>query len=184
MTRIDPRVACFVVLAGAMCACQSPTAASTPDFIVATNTPDPAQASGPGTGKFYTIVGDATHPDRTLEYDWLTQFTLAVTLTQDATSSSANVKFPVNITSLTMKVQQASGGIVTPPTGGDVEHYEFVTNASSNTFPSPNNTVNINFTVWYDLPSLRKEALISVSLVFTDANSATFSKTVNVRVAP
>lgn len=184
MTRIDPRLAALLLLACATCACQSPTAATTPDFIVATTTPDPAQASGPGTGKFYKIVGDATHPDQTLEYDWLTQFSLSVTLTQDATSSSANVKFPVTLSSLTVKVQQASGGIVTPPTGSDVEHYEFVTTASSNQFPAVNNTVNINFTVWYDLPSLRKESLITISLVFTDANNATFSKSVSVRVAP
>ena len=183
MFRVSPGAAILALAAGAICACQSPTSTTTPDFIVATTTPDPAQAAGP-TGKFYKIVGDATHADQILEYDWLTQFNMSVTLTSDATSSNVGVKFPVNLTSLTVKVQQASGGIVTPPTGSDVEHYEFLTSASSNSFAGAGSSVNIGFTVWYHLPSLRKESLITVSMTFTDANNATFSKSVSVKVAP
>ena len=184
MFRVSPGAATIVLAAWCVSACQSPTSTSAPDFIVATTTPDPAQASGPGTGKFYKILGDATHPDQILEYDWLTQFNMSVTLTSDATSSNVGVKFPVNLTSLTVKVQQASGGIVTPPTGSDVEHYEFLTSASSNSFAGAGSNVNIGFTVWYHLPSLRKESLITVSMTFTDANNATFSKSVSVKVAP
>ena len=180
----SPKVAPMVLAACALGACQSPTTATTSDFIVATTSPDPAQAAGPGTGKFYKILGDATHADQILEYDWVTQFNMSVTLTQDATNSNVGVKFPVTLTALTIKVQQASGGIVTPPTGSDVEHYEFLTSASSNTFAGANSSVNIGFTVWYDLPSLRKESLITVSMTFSDANNATFSKSVSVKVAP
>jgi hypothetical protein len=180
----SPKVAPMLLAACWLGACQSPTTATTSDFIVATTAPDPAQAAGPGTGKFDNILGDATHADQVLEYDWVTQFNMSVTLTSDATNSNVGVKFPVTLTSLTIKVQQASGGIVTPPTGSDVEHYEFLTSASSNTFAGANNNVNIGFTVWYHLPSLRKESLITVSLTFTDANNATFSKSVSVKVAP
>ena len=72
MFRVSPGAATIVLAACCVSACQSPTSTSAPDFIVATTTPDPAQASGPGTGKFYKILGDATHPDQILEYDWLT----------------------------------------------------------------------------------------------------------------
>jgi hypothetical protein len=184
MRRVAWRVAPILLAACGTWACQSPTAASTPDFIVVTTSPDPAQAAGPGTGKFYKIVGDATHADQILEYEWLTQFNMNITLNQNATTSNVGVKFPVDLTSLTVKVQQASGGIVTPPTGGDVEHYEFLTAANSNHFPDVNSSINIGFSVWYHLPSLRKESLITVSMSFKDTNGATFSKSVDVKVAP
>ena len=41
----------------------------------------------------------------------------------------------------------------------------------------------MSFDVWYDLPSLRKEALITVTLTFADENNKSFSKNVLVRVA-
>ena len=88
--------------------------------------------------------------------------------------------FPVKITSATVKVQQASGGIITPSTGGDIEHYEFEFTTSTNSFPAAGNTVNMNFNVWYDLPNLKREALVTLALVFTDNVGATFSKSVDV----
>jgi len=83
-----------------------------------------------------------------------------------------------------VKVQQASGGIITPPTGSDVEHYEFEFTTSTNTFAGAGSTVNMNFNVWYDLPNLKREGLATVSLVFTDNVGATFSKSVEVSIAP
>ena len=82
------------------------------------------------------------------------------------------------------EVKQASGGIVTPPSGGETEHSFYVTEASGNRFPSANSSVSARFDVWYDLPSLRKEALITISLSFTDADGFSFSKAYDVRVAP
>ena len=83
------------------------------------------------------------------------------------------------------KVQQASGGIVSPPTGSETEHYETVlTQASSNRFEGVNSTNTMAFDVWYDLPSLRREALVTVSLAFRDKENKTFTKNVEVRVAP
>jgi len=43
---------------------------------------------------------------------------------------------------------------------------------------------NMNFNVWYDLPNLKREGLATVSLVFTDNVGATFSKSVEVSIAP
>ena len=92
--------------------------------------------------------------------------------------------FPVKITSATVRVQQATGGIITPPTGTDTEHYEFDFTTSSNSFAAAGSTVNMNFHIWYDLPNLKREALATVSLVFTDNDGRTFSKSVEVSIAP
>jgi len=163
-------------------ACQSPTSTTpTTDFIVATANPSPTTATGP-TGRSYTFVSTNNQPSEQREYDWKTAFGIAVTL--NSPDKNVSVTFPVKITSATIKVQQASGGIVTPPTGSDTEHYEFEFTTSSNTFGAAGSTVNMNFNVWYDLPNLKREALVTVSLVFTDNVGATFSKLVQVSVAP
>jgi hypothetical protein len=176
------RVLPVLLVATATWACQSPTSTTpTTDFIVTTVNPNPATATGP-TGRFYTFVPANNQPAEQREYDWRTNFGVAVTL--NSPGNNVTVSFPVKITSATIKVQQASGGIITPPTGSDVEHYEDEFSTSTNTFGSAGSTVNMNFSVWYDLPNLRKEALITVSLVFTDNVGATFSKVVEVNVAP
>jgi len=164
--------------------CQSPTdtsATTTTDFIVDTVAPNPATASGP-TGRFYTFVPSNNQPSEQREYDWRTAFTASVTL--NTPGKDVTVTFPVKITSATVKVQQATGGIITPPTGTDAEHYEFEFTTSSNSFAAAGSTVNMNFNVWYDLPNLKREALVTLSLVFTDNDGRTFSKTVEVQVAP
>ncbi len=177
-----PRAAAVLGVAALLSACQSPTSTSpTTDFIVATPSPNPTTASGP-TGRLYTYVSTNNQPNEQREYDWRTNFNVAVTL--NSPGSNVSVSFPVKITSATVKVQQASGGIITPPTGSDVEHYEFEFSASSNTFAAAGNTVNMNFNVWYDLPDLKREALVTVTLAFTDNAGATFSKSVDVQVAP
>jgi len=171
-----------LLVAAATWACQTPTSTTpTTDFIVTTVNPATATANGP-TGRFYTFVPANNQPQEQREFDWKTSFGVSVTL--NTPGKDVTVTFPVKITSATVKVQQASGGIITPPTGSDVEHYEFDFTTSTNTFPAGNNTINMNFNVWYDLPNLRREALVTVSLVFTDNNGVTFSKTVQVNVAP
>jgi hypothetical protein len=42
----------------------------------------------------------------------------------------------------------------------------------------------MTFQVWYDLPNLRREALVTVSLAFQDEDGSVFSETVEVLVAP
>ena len=78
----------------------------------------------------------------------------------------------------------ATGGIITPSTGTDTEHYEFEFTTSSNSFAAAGSTVNMNFNVWYDLPNLKREALVTLALVMADNDGRTFSKTVDVQVAP
>ena len=42
----------------------------------------------------------------------------------------------------------------------------------------------MTFDVWYDLPSLRKEAVITVTVNFKDDDGVTFSKQIKVNVNP
>ena len=80
-----------------------------------TANPNPTSAF-PSSGVSYTIVGDANHPDQAKPYPWQTQFTVVM-------SETAGVG--PDITAISVKVQQAAGGIITPPTNGDVERYQF-----------------------------------------------------------
>ena len=131
-----------LMLSATLClvACQSPTDPDEPtDFVDVSVTPDPAAAGGPdrphvqGRGRRRRPRRDprirlADRPSRS-----------TVTLNQNATAENVSLDFPVDITAATVRVQQASGGIVTPPTGGDTERYDFViAQATSNRFTGVN----------------------------------------------
>ena len=179
------RRALTILSACALCACQSPTDPDeVPEIIEVTVAPDPAAAVGP-TGRFYRVEGDDNEPDEMREFDWKATFTVTVRLTEDATDENVGLDLPLDITSATVQVRQASSGIVTPPTGGEQERYEFViANASSNRFVAVNSSITMTFEVWYDLPNLRREALIDVTLGFSDDGSFQFTQVVPVRVSP
>lgn len=188
MSRVVVNGAVALLAAAVMTACQSPTSTedtiNVDDFVDVVVSPHPAQGVA-SDGRTYRVVRGNNQPDEILPFDWRTAFTLTVTLNQNATDSDLDLTFPVDITAATAKVQQASGGIVSPPTGSETEHYESVlTQASSNRFEGVNSTNTMAFDVWYDLPSLRREALITVSLAFRDSEGKTFTKNVEVRVAP
>ena len=135
-------------------------------------------------GKTYRIVRGNNQPDDILRYDWKARFTVNLTL-NDQADDDDNLTFPIDVTSATVKVQQASGGIVNPPTGGDVEHFEYVlSQASSSRFGGINTSNSMALDVWYDLPSLQKEALVTVTVSFKDADGVVFSKAIDVKVAP
>jgi len=168
-------------------ACQSPTdpddAVDVDDFLEISVAPNPAIADVATDGKTYRVVRGNNQPDEILAYDWKTSFTLTLTLNSKADDDDV-LEFPVDLTTVSVAVKQASGGIVTPPSGGEVEYYQSVTQASSNRFAAVNTSNTIAFEVWYDLPSLRKEALVTVNLAFKDNNGKTFTKAYDVRVAP
>jgi hypothetical protein len=90
----------------------------------------------------HRVVRGNNQPDDILTYDWKTNFTINLQF-NDAADDKDALTFPVKLSSATVKVQQASGGILTPPSGGDVEHYEFVTSATSNTFAAVGANVGI-----------------------------------------
>jgi len=177
----------FALMAPLLVACQSPTetdeSIEVDDLLEVSVTPDPAVAGESTDGKTYRVVRGNNQPDDILAFDWKTQFTITAKML-DAADDDDALEFPVDLTSATVQVQQATGGIVTSPTGGDTEHYDYVAQASSNRFAAVNSSISLTMDVWYDLPSLRKEALITVTLSFKDDDGMTFSKTVTVKVAP
>jgi hypothetical protein len=170
---VKPRTLGAAILVASCClaACDSPTESTTLE-VTLTAAPNPTTAA-PSTGVTYTV----TNPDSTVstyEYDWRASFEV----TMQETGGLA-----VDITAVNVSVQQASGGIVITPSGGDKEYYRFNSSASGNRLAA-HGTASIGFDVWYDLPNRGREALITVALSFKDDDDATYSKTVQVRVAP
>lgn len=183
------RKAVLVLIAVAMTTgCQKPTdpddVTNYNDVIDASVSPNPAMADV-SRGKTYRVVRGNNQPDEILEYDWQTTFAVTISFNNKATRDNVDVDFPVKLSAAALVVKQASGGIVTPPTGGETEHYESVTlQASGNQFAAVGSSVTMTFQVWYDLPSLRREALVNVNLSFVDDSGTSFTRTVDVQVAP
>ena len=93
--------------------------------------------------------------------------------------------FPIRITGATLTVKQATGGIITPPTGTEKEAFEFVPlNASGNQFHSVGSPLTMSFEVWYDMPSLRKESVVTLTYSFVDTDGTGFQRAVDFNVAP
>lgn len=169
--------------------CQSPT---DPDDVIGydevvdlTSTPDPIVADTSTSGRTYRVVRGNNQPDEILPYDWHAVFSTTVTFNGQALDDDVDVDFPVRITATTLTVKQASGGIVTPPTGSETEKFEFVTlGATGNQFSGTGSPITLTFETWYDLPSLRQEAVITVAFSFVDDEGASFQKTADLRVAP
>lgn len=188
-TRVNTTLG-FIALSVALLslsACQSPTdpdeTLDVDDFLEIVATPSVATAVDSTDGRTYRVVRGNNQPDEILTFDWKTSFSITATLNSKADDDDA-LEFPVKLTGITIVVKQASGGIVTSPTGGETEKYDFVTSATGNQFPGINSSVSVAFDVWYDLPSLKREALVTVNLTFTDNDGVVFSKAHDVRVNP
>ena len=188
MLRRNQRV--WAILAAlSITGCQSPTEADEAiaydEIVDVSATPDPVVADADTGGRTYRVVRGNNQPDDILAYDWHAIFSTTLVFNSKAADKDVEVPFPVRITSTTVAIRQATGGIVTPPTGGEAEHYEFITlSASGNQAVGVGSPVSIAFEVWYDLPNLRKEAVITVTFAFQDDDGATFQKTEDFKVAP
>jgi hypothetical protein len=179
----------LVLSAAAMtAACQNPTdpdnVTKFDDALDVTASPNPIVADAATGGRTYRVVRGNNQPDEILAYDWHAIFNTTLTFNSKATSDDVDVAFPIKITSTTVAVKQASGGIVTTPTGGDTEKYDFVINASGNAFAAVGTPVSTGFEIWYDLPSLLKEAVVTLTFTFVDDDGATYQKAVDFNVAP
>ena len=76
---------------------------------------------------------------------------------------------------------------MTPPTTGEVEHFESVLlSSSASTISAVNGGITMVFQVWYSLPNGSREARITETIAMKDSNSSakTFSKNVYTNVAP
>ncbi|MGE0450278.1 MAG: hypothetical protein AB7Q29_11930 [Vicinamibacterales bacterium] len=183
------RLVCLLAFAATVSACQSPTSASDTlgydDAVDVTTEPNPISANTSSDGRTYRIVRGNNQPDEIVPYDWHATFTSTLSFNSTAADDDLDVAFPVRLSAATLVVKQASGGIITPPTGTDKEYYEFVTlNASGNQFGAIGNPVNLTFEIWYDLPSLRKEAVVTMALSFIDDDGVTFQVSKDINVAP
>ena len=190
MTRLIAPVRIAVLLSAlAAVGCQNPTDPT--DTIrfdeavdIAAN-PDPITADDRTGGRTYRLVRGNNQPDDILAYDWHTAFSANISLNANADDDDLDIDYPVRVVATTLTIKQATGGIVTPPSGSDSEKFEFVTlSASGNQFNGINTPITLSFEAWYDLPSLRKEAIVQVSASFVDDDGSTFQKTVDVKVAP
>jgi hypothetical protein len=190
LTRAIARARAAVLLAAvAVVGCQSPTDPTDrltyDEAIDITSTPDPISADADTGGRTYRVVRGNNQPDDILAYDWHTVFTATINLNGNATDDDLDIDFPVRVVATTLTIKQASGGIITPPSGSETEKYEFVTlSASGNQMASTNAPVTLTFEAWYDLPSLRREAVVQVAASFVDNDGTTFQKSVDLRVAP
>jgi hypothetical protein len=172
-------------------ACQSPTSPGTSfnvdNFVDGTVSPNPTTATADTDGRTYRVVLGNNQPDQILPYQFITTFSVVLTINGSATNSTNNIKFPVTITSSQAKVQQASGGIVSTPTGGDTEHFDSVIlSSTTSTISQVGSGAQLVIKVWYTLPDNGKEALITESVALKDSSDTpqTFTKNVQVLVSP
>ncbi len=161
-----------LVAASWLSACGSDSTSPTSEAATFTSSPDPAVAAQSPDDRTYTIRGDDTHADQIIKFPWKTTFTVTMEETAGVGRS---------IDSMSIKVQQASGGIVITPTGSDVEHYDYLSHATSNRLDAKGKT-NVTFDVWYDLPNKGREALVTVTFSFTDDNKSAFVESTAVKV--
>ena len=183
-----------MVLAGAIAGvsaagCQNPTEPGTTvnysEALDISADPDPIVADGATGGKLYRVVRGNNQPDEMLAYDWHAVFSSKLSLNDKATDEDLDLDFPVRITGATLAVKQATGGIITPPSGGEAEKFEYVPlSASSNQFGAINSPITLTFEVWYDLPSLRKECVVTLTYAFVDNDGTSFQRIVDFKVAP
>jgi hypothetical protein len=178
-----------IVIALSSGGCQSPT---DPDDVVdydevldATASPEPILANTETGGRTYRVVRGNNQPDDILPYDWHAVFTTTLTFNSQASDNDVDIDFPVKITATTVVVKQASGGIITPPSGTETEKSEFVIlSTSSNQLTAIGTPTTTTFEIWYDLPSLRREAVVIVTFSFTDNDGTVFQKERQITVAP
>ena len=161
-----------LLAAASLVACSSPTSSSPTFDVTLTADPNPANAGGP-TGVQYRVT-NADGSVSIYEYDWRTTFTVKI---------QENAGMALDITQLNATVQQATGGIVIPPSGGDQIYYKFNSSAATNRV-NAKGTADVGYDVWYDLPNGGREALITVAFTFQDDKDNTYSKTLGVKVAP
>ena len=179
----------FVLASGvlALSGCQQPTSSSesySVDDYVDASVPGTLNADTSADGRTYRVAR-SNEADLVVPYQYKTGFTATVSMSGNSGDDKYDIEFPVTLSQASLKVNQASGGIITPPTGSETEHSEYViSSATGNKFNAAGSSVSMRFDVWYSLPSQQKEALITVSFTMTDTDGKVFTKTATINVAP
>ena len=151
----------------------SPLTTSDDADIELTASPSPTTATV-SSGRTYTITYD-TKPNETYEYEFKTSFTVTLKNT---------TKVGVKISSMSVTVNQASGGIIVTPTSGETAHYDYTTQVSSNRVEGNGGTATVALEVWYTVPSHAREALLTASFSFLNDDDETLSDSITVQVSP
>ena len=152
-------------------ACSSPTSSTTLD-VSYTSSPDPAPVNA-SHGVTYKVT-NADSTTSTYEYANHTSFTVTI---------KNEVAIAMDITAIDLTMQQAAGGIVITPSGGDTIYFKFNSSASGNRL-SKNGTATVGFDVWYTLPNGGTEGLATVNFGYKDDNNDTYSEAAKVKVGP
>jgi hypothetical protein len=171
-----PRAALAAVALLWLGGCSSPTSSTNYFDVSYAVTPEPATTSV-STGVQYKIT-NADDSVSYYDYSYRTHFVL--TIREDA-------GYPLDVTAINLTFQQATGGIVITPSGGDQIYFKFSSQAATNHI-NARGTADIAFDVWYKLPNQGSEGLATVSLAFKytdkDNNDLTYSSTRDVKVGP
>jgi hypothetical protein len=156
--------------------CSSPTTSTDYFDVSYTVTPDPASTSV-STGVQYKITNA---DDSVSYYDYAYRTHFVVTIKESA-------GYALDITAINLTFQQATGGIVITPSGGDQIYFKFSSQAVTNHINAKGAT-DVAFDVWYKLPNQGSEGLATVSFSFKytdkDSNEYTSASTHDVRVGP
>lgn len=124
----------------------------------------------PSTGVTYEIDGTVS------EYQWTTSFPLIVAVPPEFSG--------VTITSVSLTLQQASGGILVAPPPGQTEQYFFNPTVTGNRVESGSETT-IVFDVWYTTPNVsgRADAVITVTVGALTDDGVALSSAYGIAVA-
>jgi len=156
--------------------CDSPTTSTNYFEVTYSVAPEPATTSV-STGVQYRI----TNADDSVSYfDYSHRTHFVVTIRE-------NAGYALEITAINLTFQQATGGIVIAPSGGDQIYYKFSSQAATNRI-NANGSADVAFDVWYKLPNQGSEGLATVSFNFKytdkDNNQHGYSGTHDVKVGP
>jgi len=156
--------------------CDSPTTSTNYFDVSYSVAPVPATTSV-STGVQYKI----TNADDTVTYvDYAYRTHFVVTIQE-------NGGYPLDITAINLTFQQATGGIVITPSGGDQIYYKFSSQAATNHI-NARGTADVGFDVWYRLPNQGSEGLATVSFAYKykdkDDIEHTYSSNHDVKVGP
>ena len=144
------------------------TTVTTGETVTLLAAPDPAIAE-PSAGVTYI------ENDQALEFQWKTTFAIIVRLNEGQVAT--------NVNSLSIVLQQASGGILIAPVTGETVRFRFDTRVPGNRL-EPAGEIVVEFDLFYTLPNQGKEALITVNLVLVNDSSVTTAENIQLRVAP
>ena len=191
MTRLIAPVR-FAVLLSALAAvgCQNPTDPT--DTIrfdeavdIAAN-PDPITADDQTGGRTYRIVRGNNQPDDILAYDWHTVFSANISLNANADDDDLDIDYPGprrrhHADHQAGDRRHRDAAERQRQREVRVRHARAPAATSSTRINTP---ITLSFEAWYDLPSLRKEAIVQVSASFVDDDGSAFQKVVDIKVAP